>query len=123
MVVCLSGGRRPRTSALLCSLSAGVGVQELESGADVQGLQADLLILCQVRQACFGGCFLSIGLHSSPGQDGLVAVHRSPGELMINVIVCNSDRGPLEPGCHTQLISPAVLSPFVCSPVIQLPVN
>lgn len=64
MAVCLSGGRRPRTSALLCSLSAGVGVQELESGVDVQGLQADLLILCQVRQACFGGCFLSIGLHS-----------------------------------------------------------
>lgn len=92
------------------------------------GLQADLLILCQVRQGCFW-LFFQHGTEfpawqaSSPGQDGLAAVQRTPGELMINVIVCNSDRGPLEPGCHTQLISPAVLSPFVCSPVIRLPVN
>lgn len=93
------------------------------------GLQADLLILCQVRQGCFWKLFFRHGTEfpawqaSSPGQDGLAAVQRTPGELMINVIVCNSDRGPLEPGCHTQLISPAVLSPFVCSPVIRLPVN
>lgn len=57
------------------------------------------------------------------GQDGLAEAQRTLQELMINVIVCNSDRGPLEPDCHTQLISPAVLSPFVCSPATRLPVN
>lgn len=54
MLVCLSGGGRPRTSALLGSLFL---VGELESGAEVQALLADLLILCQVRQGCFWKLF------------------------------------------------------------------
>lgn len=103
--------------------------QELASRCRGTGLQADW-----AAGLVFGAGFLSCSLGfppplalawqaSSPGQDGLAAVQRTPGELMINVIVCNSDRGPLEPACHTQLISPAVLSPFVCSPAIRLPVN
>lgn len=62
--VCQEAGGLGHLPFSVPSFWRGGGAGAVESGADVQGLQADLLILCQVRQACFGGCFLSIGLHS-----------------------------------------------------------
>lgn len=61
-------------------------------------------------------CFLEPGM-------GLAGLWRDPCRLMINVIVCSSDRGPLEPCCHTQLMSPTVQSASVRSLVIWIPVN
>lgn len=54
---------------------------------------------------------------------GLAGLWQDLYWLMINVIACSSDRGPLEPCCHTQLMSPTVQSAFVRSLVIWIPVN